>query len=260
MAVTVEVAEVDLTAVRRRQYTKLCIAALVVSAVVKKIGEASAPALLVNAPLLLVAASPDAKYLLLASQSVATLPLVVVALVRRMLLQPVVYGLGRMHGRSMLGWFDTRFKRIGRMMRAIERWFGRWPSAVTVGFPGGLTMFLAGDIRMRLSRALPLTAIGLLIRIGFTLWLGAVFSGPVEGFVGFVGDHQGQLTVLTLGLTVYHLIRTRRRSRPIKVRPMPAFRDPSPLDPRRLILRGYGPLIALVAVLLVVTLVVPARV
>jgi membrane protein DedA with SNARE-associated domain len=255
--VTVAV-ERDQTAVRRR-LTQLCIAALVVSAVVNKIGEASAPTLLANAPLLLVAASPNAKYVLLASGSVATVPLMLVALVRRMLLQPVVYGLGRMHGRSMLGWFDRNFKRIGRMMRAIERWFGRWPSPVTVAFPGGLTMFLAGDIRMRLARVLPLTAVGLAIRIGFTLWLGAVFSGPVESFVGFVGDNQGVLTVLTLGLTIAHLLRSRQRSRPIKVRPMPAFAEPPPLDPRRLVLRGYGPLAAVIAILLVVTLVVPAR-
>lgn len=242
-----------------RRRTQVCIAALVVSTVVRKVGEASAPALLVNAPLLLVAANPDARYLLLASGSVGTLPLVLVALARRMLLQPVVYGLGRMHGRSMLGWFEGRFKRIGRMMRAIERWFGRRPSLVTVAFPGGLTMFLAGDVRMRLSRALPLTAIGLLIRIGFTLWLGEVLSGPLEGFVGFVGQHQAQLTVLTLGLTAYHLLRARRRSRPAKVRPLPAFPDPPPLDARRLVLRSYGPLAAIVAILLIVTLVVPAR-
>jgi membrane protein DedA with SNARE-associated domain len=172
----------------------------------------------------------------------------------------VVYGLGRMHGRSLLGWFDTRFKRIGRMMRAIERWFGRWPSLVTVAFPGGLTMFLAGDVRMRLARVLPLTAIGLAIRIGFTLWLGEVFSGPVESFVGFVGDNQGVLTMLTLTLTVVHLLRTRQRTRPVRVWwPMPDVTEAPPLDARRLVLRGYGPLAAVIAVLVVVTLVVPAR-
>jgi membrane protein DedA with SNARE-associated domain len=249
---------------RRRRATRWLIAALVVSGILKKIGEASAPTLLSNAPLLLVAASPDARYLLLASQTVGAVPLILVALTRRMFFQPVVYQLGRLHGRGMLGWFDSRFKRIGRMMRAIERWFGRWPGPVAVAFPGGLTMFLAGDIRMRLAKVLPLTAVGLLLRICFTLWLGEVFSAPLEAVLGFVGDHQGLLTLLTFGLTAWHLIRTRRRtraaSRPrreLLVPPPPP--PPRPLDARRLILRSYGPLAALIAALIVLTLVVPDR-
>jgi membrane protein DedA with SNARE-associated domain len=189
------------------------IALLVVMVVAINVADAAAPALVVSAPLLLVFLSPKARYLLLASRTVGTVPLVAVALGRRMLSVPVIYRLGALQGTRVLGWFDRRFRRIGRMMRAIERWFGRWPLPVLVAFPGGLTAFLAGDVAMSVSLVFGLTAVGFLVRIAFTLWLGEVFSGPLNATLGFIADHQWELTALTLALTVVHIVRHRRRSR-----------------------------------------------
>lgn len=196
-----------------RGVTRACIGILVVLAVANKAGDATAPALLVSAPLLLVFLTPQARYLLLASRTVGTLPLVAVALSRRLLTVPVIYRLGSLHGTGVLGWFDRRFRRIGRMMRAIERWFGRRPLPVMVAFPGGLTAFLAGDTGLRMPVVLGLTAIGFLVRISFTLWLGEVFSRPLDATLGFISEHQWELTGLTLALTAFHLLRQRQRSR-----------------------------------------------
>ena len=197
----------------RRRATRACFAAIAFFVVINKIGDATAPALLVGAPLVLVFMAPQARYLLLASRTVGTVPLVAVALTRRLLSVPIVYRLGSLHGTGVLGWFDRRFRRFGRMMRAIERWFGRRRAPVLVAFPGGLTAFLAGDVRMPLLPVLGLTAVGLLIRISFTLWLGEVLSGPLDATLGFVSDHQWQMTAATFGLTVVHVVRHRRKSR-----------------------------------------------
>lgn len=191
----------------------MCIAAIVVLALGNKMGDATAPALIVGAPLVLVFLAPQARYLLLASRTVGTVPLIAVALSRRLLSVPVVYRLGSLHGTGVLGWFDRRFHRIGRMMRAIERWFGRRRAPVVVAFPGGLTAFLAGDVAMPFLPLLALTAVGLLIRITFTLWLGEVLAGPLEATLGFISDHQWEMTALTFSLTAYHLLRQRRRTR-----------------------------------------------
>jgi membrane protein DedA with SNARE-associated domain len=199
--------------IRRRRATRACIAIIVVLAVANKVGDATAPALVVSWPLLLVFLTPQARYLLLASRTVGTVPLVAVALGRRLLTVPVIYRLGSLHGTGVLSWFDRRFRRIGRMMRAVERWFGRRPLPVLVAFPGGLTAFLAGDVGMSVPVVFGLTAVGFLIRIAFTLWLGEVFSGPLDATLGFIGDHQWELTGLTLALTVFHVLRHRRRSR-----------------------------------------------
>lgn len=198
---------------RRRRATRALIAVLVVLAVANSVADATAPALVVSAPLLLVFLTPKARYLLLASRTVGIVPLVAVALGRRLLTVPIIYRLGALQGTRVLGWFDRRFRRIGRMMRAIERWFGRRPLPVLVAFPGGLTAFLAGDVAMSVPVVFGLTAVGFLIRIAFTLWLGEVFSGPLDATLGFIADHQWELTGLTLALTVFHVVRHRRRSR-----------------------------------------------
>lgn len=197
----------------RRGVTKVLIAVLVASAVINKVGDATAPTLVVGAPLLLVFVAPQARYLLLASRTVGTVPLVAVALARRLLTVPIVYRLGALHGTGVLGWFDRRFRRIGRMMRHIERWFGRRRMPVLVAFPGGLTTFLAGDVGLRFGLVLGLTAAGLLARIAFTLWLGEIFSAPLDATLSFINGHQAQTTGLTLALTGWHLLRHRSRSR-----------------------------------------------
>jgi membrane protein DedA with SNARE-associated domain len=194
-----------------------CIALLVVLAVANKVADATAPALVVGAPLLLVFLSPRARYVLLVSRTVGTVPLVAVALTRRVLTGPVIHRLGALHGTGVLGWFDRRFRRIGRMMRAIERWFDRRRMPVMVAFPDGLTPFLAGDVGMPLLVVLGLTAVGFLLRICFTLWLGEVLSGPLDATLGFVTDHQWEMTGLTLSLTVAHLLRHRQRNRRLPV-------------------------------------------
>ena len=199
--------------VHRRRATGACIAVLTVLIVANKVADAASPALVVGAPLLLVFMAPQARYLLLASRTVGTVPLVAVALARRLLSVPVIYRLGTLHGTGVLGWFDRRFRRIGRMMRAIERWFGRRRMPVLVAFPGGLTAFLAGDAGMPVLLVLGLTAIGLLIRISFTLWLGDLFAGPLDATLAFITDHQWEMTALTLALTVFHVLRHRERNR-----------------------------------------------
>ncbi|MGH8990080.1 MAG: DedA family protein [Acidimicrobiia bacterium] len=198
---------------RRRRVTGVCIGAITVLVVVNKVADAAAPALLVGAPLLLVFMAPQARYLLLASRTVGTIPLVTVVLVRRLLTVPVIYHLGALHGTGVLGWFDRRFRRIGRMMRAIERWFGRRRMPVMVAFPGGLTAFLAGDVGMPFLLVLGLTAVGFLIRICFTLWLGDVLAGPLDATLGFITDHQWEMTGLTFALTLFHVLRHRQKSR-----------------------------------------------
>ena len=215
----------------RRRVTRICIAAIVILAVGNKVGDAAAPALIVSAPLVLVFLAPQARYLLLASRTVGTVPLVAVALSRRLLSVPIVYRLGGLHGTGVLGWFDRRFRRIGRMMRAIERWFGRRRAMVVVAFPGGLTAFLAGDVAMPFLPLLGLTAIGLLARIAFTLWLGEVLSGPLDATLGFISDHQWEMTAITFALTLFHVFRQRRRSRELGAEAPPGIDVVLPDEP-----------------------------
>ena len=196
----------------RRYETRLLVGALVALVVGMQVGDAAAPALVTGAPLLLVALNPRARNLLLASASVSAPLLITVALVRRMASVPIIYRLGARHGTGALDWVDRHFRRIGRMTRAIERWFHHRRNLAVVVFPGGLTTFLAGDTAMPAGVLGALTALGFLVRLLFVLGLGELFSAPVDAVVGYIGEHQWQLTVLTMALTVGHLLRHRRRS------------------------------------------------
>ncbi|MGH9038382.1 MAG: hypothetical protein ACRD0O_21715, partial [Acidimicrobiia bacterium] len=161
--------------------------------------------------------------------SVSTPLLVVVALLRRMASVPIIYRLGALHGTGALDWVDRRFRRIGRMTRAVERWFHRRRNVAVVVFPGGLTAFLAGDTAMPAGLLTVLTALGYLARLAFVLSLGELFSAPVDAVVGYIGDHQWQLTALTMSLTVAHLLRHRRHARRLAVEEA-AVLGPTALD------------------------------
>jgi membrane protein DedA with SNARE-associated domain len=196
----------------RRHQTRLLVGTLIALVVGMQVGDAAAPALLTGAPLVLVALNPRARNLLLASASVPAPLLVAVALTRRMASVPIIYRLGALHGTGALNWVDRHFRRIGRLTRAVERWFHRRRNLAVMVFPGGLTAFLAGDTAMPAGLLTVLTGLGFLARLLFVLGLGELFSGPVDAVVGYIGEHQWQLTVLTVTLTAAHLLRHRRRA------------------------------------------------
>jgi membrane protein DedA with SNARE-associated domain len=205
--------DADPEAGRRRRATRRIVVALVALSLVGKAGDALAPTLAVDAPLLLVALKSKGRYILLASRTVPVIPLVAVAVIRELATAPVVYRLGQLHGTSMLGWFDRRMPRMGRMMRAIERLFGRRRHLAVFLMPGGLTAMLAGSVGMSQAVLYPLAIAGQTLRVVLLLGLGELISAPLDALLGAMARYQWQFTAATLGLTVVHLLRSRRRMR-----------------------------------------------
>jgi membrane protein DedA with SNARE-associated domain len=203
----------------RRRATRRLIGVVVLLAVAAGIGDATSPMLVVHIPLLLVALSPRARHVLLASQVVGALPLVTVALVRRLLAIPVLYRLGRLHGSSSLGWVERHYPRTGRWTRRVERWFERAEVPVVILLPGLLTAYLAGCAGMAEPVLLALSALGILARLSLLLVVGDVLVAPLTWLLGTIGDHQGMLIVLSVGLTVLQVVRHRRRARSRPVEP-----------------------------------------
>jgi membrane protein DedA with SNARE-associated domain len=198
---------------RRRWATRRLIGVLVVLATCAGIGDATSPMLVVHTPLLLVALSPRARHVLLVSPVVGAVPLVAVALVRRLLPIPVLYRLGRLHGSSSLGWVERHYPRTGRWTRRVERWFERAEVPVVLLLPGLLTAYLAGCAGMAEPVLLTLSALGILARLSVLLVVGDVLVSPLTWLLGTIGDHQGKLIILSVGLTVLQVVRHRRRAR-----------------------------------------------
>ncbi|MGH9040984.1 MAG: hypothetical protein ACRDZ3_12205 [Acidimicrobiia bacterium] len=186
---------------------------LVTLSLIEKAGDALAPTLALEAPLLLVAMQCESRWILLAAQTVPVLPLVAVIVLREFLATPLLYRLGQLHGTSMFGWFDRRMPRMGRMMRAIERLFWRRRNLAVILVPGGLTAVLAGSVGMSQAVLYPLNIVGETLRAVLVLSLGVLIAAPLRDLLDAMARYQWQFTAATLGLTVIPLLRSRFRMR-----------------------------------------------
>jgi len=194
----------------RRGATRRLLGVLVLLAVAGGVGDTASPVLIVHTPLLLVALNPRARNVLLASRSVGAPPLVVVALIRRLVGVPVFYRLGRIHGDASLAWFEGRFPRSGRWARWVERRFDRAAAPVVFLLPGALTAYLAGSTGMHEALVLLLSALGIAVRLAALLAAGVALSGVLSGLLAFIAAHQVPLLAISIAVSAVYALRYRR--------------------------------------------------
>ena len=197
----------------RRGVTGRLIALVALLVVAGGVGDTASPVLVTHTPLLLVALNPRARNVLLASRTVGVAPLLIVALVRRLLMVPLLYRLGRIHGVASLTWVDRRFPRTARWTRRVERWFDRAAAPVVVVLPGALTAYLAGSTGMGEIAVLVLSAIGTLARLVALLAVGVALASPLTWLLQFIADHQVSLLLLSIAVTTVYAARYARRLR-----------------------------------------------
>lgn len=174
------------------------------------VGDASAPALAPDAGLVLVAMSSKGRNVLLASRTVNWFPLACVVVVRRLIAVPVCHRLGHLRGPAILDWVDRKYPTMGESTRMIERWFTKQKALAVAAIPGNLTSMLGGVAAMPLLTVLLLSAVGVSIRVGITLWLGEVFSSPLDGLLDFLKDNQLPVIAATVGLLLLQLVRQKK--------------------------------------------------
>ena len=197
----------------RRGATGRLIGLLVLVVIAGGVGDTASPVLVTHTPLLLVALNPRARNVLLASRTVGVMPLLTVALIRRLVTVPVMYRLGRIHGGASLTWVDRRFPRTGRWTRRVERWFDRAAAPVVVVLPGAVTSYLAGSTRMHEALLLLLSALGTLARLAVLLAVGVALASPLTWLLRFIADHQLSLLMLSIATTSVYAVRYGRRLR-----------------------------------------------
>jgi len=174
------------------------------------VGNALAPTLVVNHPLLLLALNTTTRHLVLTSTSVDFVPYLLVGLGRRLLEDPFLFLLGRWYGDDAIAWVDAKVGG-GRVLAFVQRnfhWVG-WLLVAVV--PGGVVCVLAGASRMRTAVFLVLNVGGTVATILALRRFGDVFAGPVDATVTFVGDNVVVLTGLSVFLTGLFVLRRRRR-------------------------------------------------
>src|SRR5438477_420301 len=112
------------------------IAPIVVTTIAGTVGNALFPALLRNHRLLLIGLDARNRQLIPVAGRVGFVAFVVVATVRRFVSDPSFYLLGRLYGDDAVAWLERRAGDAGRLIRGLERLFGRIGPVLVFLFPG----------------------------------------------------------------------------------------------------------------------------
>ena len=176
------------------------------------VGNAAAPALLANRPLLLLALNATTRHLLLTSTSVDVVPYAAVALARRSLEDPLLYLLGWRYGDAAVAWTAEHLGGA-RALSWLQRNFRRFGWLLVALFPGGVVCVMAGAARMGLVPFALVGLAGTVATIAAIRASGETLAGPVGTLLTVVTENWVWLTVLSVAMTTAWVGR-RRLHRP----------------------------------------------
>jgi membrane protein DedA with SNARE-associated domain len=171
---------------------------MVAFAIAVYVGNALAPTLIKDAPLVLLILAPKLRWLLLVANDVDPLPYYLVPLVRAGALLTVYYLLGRWYGDRALRWLESRTGNALRPVLWIERNFHRARFPVTFVFPGNVSALLAGADGMPAVVFFAIALGSVALRLWAVRALAEILRGPILSVVEWIGDNQLWLTVVSV--------------------------------------------------------------
>ncbi len=171
------------------------------------------PSLVESDPLLLMLLSAKNRYLVLVVNHVDIWWYYVVGTIRLLLPDPFFFALGWLYGDAALHWMERRTPTVGRLMRTLERWFGRWGAPLVVLLPNSYVSTIAGAARMPPVRFAVLNVIGTIGRLVMIAVIGDVFAGPIDSLLDLVARWRVQLLVITISLVVLSWVLELRNGR-----------------------------------------------
>jgi membrane protein DedA with SNARE-associated domain len=177
------------------------------------VGDALAPTLVNDAPLLLIAFNPRLRNLILASPEVTVVPFTVVAVVRLVISDPVFFWFGRRYGDVAIRWMENRLGNGAIVVLWLERAFKKAAHVMVAVLPNTWICLLAGTTRMRLWVFALLNIGGTCVRIALVRVLGDAYADPILSFNEWIGEHRLQLTLLTCAIVGIAVVRSSRRGR-----------------------------------------------
>jgi membrane protein DedA with SNARE-associated domain len=197
-------------ALRRRRLTFL-LAPIAVLVVMSNVGSALAPTLVKESPLLLLALDARIRHVVLVAGELDAIPYYAVGTLRLLLSDPLFYLLGYWYGEAALSWVERKSGSIGRFLREMEGFFGKATYPLVFLAPNNYICLFAGAARMHPAVFLFLNVSGTLTRLALIRYVGDVFGGAREAVLGFIGDYQIPLTVLTITLVVGQALWEKRK-------------------------------------------------
>ena len=196
-----------------RRHLTMLVAPIIAMIVAGYVADALWPSLVNSNPLLLIALSAKNRYLVLVVNHVSLWWYYLIGAVRLLLPDPFFFLIGWFYGAAALRWMERRTPTMGRYMRTLEKWFGRWGSPLVLLFPNNYICTIAGAARMSPLRFATLNIIGTLGRLLMLQIIGDIFSGPLNSVLGFVAEWRIPLLIITVSLVALAWITELRRGR-----------------------------------------------
>jgi hypothetical protein len=166
------------------------------------VGNALAPTLIKDAPVLLLVLAPKIRWLLLTSNEVDALTFFLVPLARATAVLVVYFLLGHWYGDRSLRWLEQRTGNALRPVLWVERNFHKARVPVTFLFPGNVSALLAGADGMPAALFFVVALASVALRLWAVRALAEILRGPILQVVNWIGDNQLWLTVVSVALVM----------------------------------------------------------
>jgi len=188
----------------------LIVGPLIVLFVGAQIGDAFAPTLVTENPLLLIVLNSRNRNLILAVNQIDPVVFFVVATLRLLASDPLFYLLGYFYGDAAVHWMERRSSTIGRGIRSFEQYFKTASYPLVAIAPNNLICLLAGSSGMSPPVFFALNLGGTIVRVLLIIWLGEQFEAPIDWLLDFIKEYRWYLmavTVTIVAVTAYREFR-----------------------------------------------------
>jgi membrane protein DedA with SNARE-associated domain len=192
---------------------KLLAAPIVTLIVISTVGDASAPQLVDNHPLLLLAMNARNKNLILVTNYLDAPSYYIVGGLRLLLSDPLFFLVGYWYGDAALDWMERRTKSFGELLRQVERWFGKAAYPLVFIAPNNYICMFAGASGMSVPGFFAVNVAGTLVRLYLIRRLGEAFDEPIDDVIGFIRDYRLPLLVVSIALFGFLMLSELRQTK-----------------------------------------------
>jgi membrane protein DedA with SNARE-associated domain len=196
---------------RRRRRLALLLGPISCLIVASMVGSALAPTLITEHPVWLLLLDARIRHVLLVATKIDPLPYYLIGTLRLTVSDPLFYLLGYWYGEAALSWVDSNSGSVGRMLRVLERFFGKASYPLVFLAPNNYICLFAGASRMTPPVFLALNLSGTVSRLVLLRLLGNVLEDPLDAVLDFIARNQLRLTLLTIALVVAQAVWDKRR-------------------------------------------------
>lgn len=180
---------------------------------ISTIANAVHPALLKDHPLWLIAADPRARWVLLVADRVSFWPMYILAVVRRLLSDPLFFLLGYLYGDRAVRWAERRFDSGTGLIKLVERIFQRAAPVLVFLFPGPLVCVLAGATGMSVTSFALLNVLGTMTTVFALYEFAGLVRGPINAINNFYSHNFKWLTAVTIVITLLWFLNQFRKGK-----------------------------------------------